>query len=170
MEPSGDEPQELGSCEFSFKPKAELVSVVRRFLKDFFGRVLNNPEAVSRMTLAAHELLENAVKYAESGETSIHVRIGTEGESTRISIRTRNCTSGNNLRVVCDTIDELKSAADPLHHYLSVMQRTCDCVGTSGLGLARIRAETDMEIDWSIQGNQLIVTVETALPCAEERT
>src|SRR5947209_8429255 len=61
--------------ELNFRPNVALVSVVRRFVNEFYQRFLSDPDATSRLALATHELLENAVKYSKDGETTIRIEL-----------------------------------------------------------------------------------------------
>ena len=44
-----------------FRPNIKLVSTVRRFTGEFYRRVLVDQELASRLALATHEMLENAM-------------------------------------------------------------------------------------------------------------
>src|SRR5215217_7663315 len=59
--------------ELAFSPNMRLIAVVRRFVSEFYNQVLSDPETTSRLTLASHELLENAVKYSFDGNTCIQI-------------------------------------------------------------------------------------------------
>lgn len=157
--------QELGCCEFSFQPNPELVSVVRRFLAEFYERMLQDRETVARIGLAAHELLENAIKYAQTGETRIGVRIWTEGHHAFVTICTENRASHENVEAVKQAVEEVQSAADPFVHYLDMMHRSSKLVHGSGLGLARIRAEAEMDVGCALgEHDKLTISAETAVP------
>jgi anti-sigma regulatory factor (Ser/Thr protein kinase) len=84
------ERRDLGFCEVSFEKRPELVSIVRRFVSDFYDRTLADPEATSRVALATHELLENAVKYSRDGRAKVRIEVSGRGEKVRVRIRTRN--------------------------------------------------------------------------------
>ena len=74
------ERRDLGFCELSFEKRPELVSIVRRFVSDFYDRTLADPDATSRVALATHELLENAVEESLRRRTGIRLS-GSAGQS-----------------------------------------------------------------------------------------
>jgi hypothetical protein len=127
----------------SFRPNAALVSAVRRFVAEIYERWLT-PELTSQVALASHELLENAVLHSSDGVTEVHLAIAPLGDGQTVCIRTRNTASPENLDVLRAAFAELDAAPDPDAYYQVMMQRTAKRTDGSGLGLARIRAETGM--------------------------
>src|SRR5258706_15726760 len=94
--------------ELAFSPNMRLIAVVRRFVSDFYSEVLSDAEITSRLTVASHELLENAVKYSFDGNTciQIEVRKDDDGQGTVVTIDTRNRTDPKNLVALRTLIDE----------------------------------------------------------------
>src|SRR3954463_920520 len=82
--------RDLGFCEISFEKRPELVSIVRRFVTDFYDRTLANPDATSRVALATHELLENAVKYSRDGRAKVRIQVTGDEHRVQVRIRTKN--------------------------------------------------------------------------------
>ena len=60
------------SLSFALKiqPHPRMVSIIRRFVEESFEKLVGDPEAVFRVSLAVHELLENAAKYMVSDGTA----------------------------------------------------------------------------------------------------
>lgn len=133
----------------SFRPNTALVSTVRRFVAEIYERWLT-PELTSRVALASHELLENAVLYASDGVTEVHIEIAPLGDGQTVCIRTRNTASPENLDVLRAAFAELDAATDPEAYYQVMMRRTAKRTHGSGLGLARILAETGMAMTLDI--------------------
>ncbi|MDB4955483.1 MAG: hypothetical protein JWO36_3052 [Myxococcales bacterium] len=129
-----------------FRPNIKLVSTVRRFTADFYRRVLVDTELSDRLALATHELLENAVAYSVDNETSIRIEI--DGEL--LVITTWNRTSYERAAQVRTAIEEMNNT-DPDSYYQQTMIKTSKRTDGSGLGLARIRAEADMNISCVIE-------------------
>src|SRR6185503_5731609 len=100
-----------------FRPNIKLVSTVRRFTGEFYRRVLVDQELASRLALATHELLENAVTYAHDDETAI--RIEVEGEM--LSVRTWNRAVADRLVALRSSIDRVMAAPDPDVYYQEQM-------------------------------------------------
>ena len=137
---------DLGYCELSFKPDAKLVSIVRRFVSDFYERMLIDREGIDRVALATHELLENAVKYSSDGETSLRIQIDQIGPKAIVTIQTRNLATAENAKLLQRIVTELEAAEDPFEMYQDVMRRSLLDGDGSRLGLARLRAEAEMRM------------------------
>lgn len=151
------------SFDMSFAPTTNLVSVVRRFVMSLYERLLEDPEMSSQLGLATHELLENAVKYNIDAETMLRVTLTPHSESLSdivVTIRTRNRASAENLRIAQHLITRVREAEDPFMFYQELIQASADEPTGSGLGLARIRAETEMTIDFKIEGDELEIVAQ----------
>jgi hypothetical protein len=152
---------DLGFCELSFQRRPELVSVVRRFISDFYDRTLADPDASSRVALATHELLENSVKYARDGQASVRIEVKMSGTSAHIRIRTRNRAAKEDTAYIRRTISEMRGSPDPNLYYLDVIRRNARRTDGSGLGLARIHAEAEMEVSVKCARGFVTVIAET---------
>lgn len=147
----------MPSFTLSFRPNTALVSSVRRFVADIWESWLT-PELTSQVALASHELLENAVQYSSDGETEVHIEIEMLGNGQTVCIRTRNAASPENLDVLRAAFAELEAATDPDAYYQTMMRRTAKRTDGSGLGLARIRAETGLSMSLDIADNQVSIS------------
>jgi hypothetical protein len=147
--------------EVSFRPNVELISVVRRFVSEFYARMFKDADATSRVALATHELLENAVRYSKDGETRIRVEVMGDQPQSQIAIRTWNVATADHVDAVRLLFEEMDSNQDPFNHYQALMRRTARLVGGSGLGLARVRAEADMELSFEVAAGVLSVGAKT---------
>lgn len=159
--------QELASFEMSFSPSLELVSLVRRFVGAFYLRLLSDADLASRVALATHELLENAVKYSSDGETNIRMEIRSPATGPEIWIRTRNRTPADHAAVLARNIEEMNTLGDPFKFYQAVMRRSAKSGVAGGLGLGRIAAEAEMQISLEIAGDLVEVharSLPTQLP------
>lgn len=136
----------------SFSPSIELVSIVRRFVAAFYERMLTNTELAQRAALAAHELLENAVKYSTDGETTIRIDV-IRDRAPKLVIRTRNCTSRANAEILRSRLAELNACSDIATHYQTLLRRSTKIAPSEargGLGLGRVAAEADMDLTVAI--------------------
>jgi hypothetical protein len=151
--------------ELAFSPNMRLVATVRRFVNEFYSEVLGDPETTSRLTVASHELLENAVKYAADGSTSIHIDVRpVEGDaSTVVTIDTRNRTDAKHVAALRAIIDELSNATDPMAFYQTLMKRSARRPDGSGLGLGRIHAEADMSLTCEIAGDAVTLRAQARI-------
>jgi hypothetical protein len=136
--------------ELCFSPNVRLVPTVRRFVAEFYREAVENRDATSRLTVATHELLENAVRYASDGNTLIRIAVQREQGGVRVTIDTRNRASSNSIDSVRTALDELAAAADADAHYQVLMRRSAKRADGSGLGLGRVRAESGMQISYEV--------------------
>ena len=128
------------SVSFRAPPDVEHVEHVARFVAEICRTYVNDADALSRLQLAAYELMENVVKYTSQGDGEFQLqldRLDLEGRMTRLS-----------------------TADDPLSHYDSEIQASARRPFGSGLGLVRIRAEGEMVMDYAIDGDKVVVRVE----------
>jgi hypothetical protein len=163
------ERRDLGFCELSFEKRPDLVSIVRRFVSDFYDRTLADPDATSRVALATHELLENAVKYSRDGRAKVRIEVSGQGERVRVRIKTRNRGNPADAEHIRRTIEEMTSM-DANVYYLNLMRRNASRTDGSGLGLARIHAEAEMSMSVKCGKNGIItVSAETEVLLAQRK-
>ena len=67
--------------DLSIDPNPRFVSTVRRFVEEAFDRLSCEPDAVFRVAMTAHELLENAAKYSLTGPGAAAVLDAPGGRS-----------------------------------------------------------------------------------------
>jgi two-component sensor histidine kinase len=147
----------------SFRPNTALVSTVRRFVADIYERWLT-PELTSQVALASHELLENAVLHSSDGETEVQIEISLLGNGQTVFIRTRNTARPEDLDVLRSAFAELDAVEDADAYYLSMMRRSAKRTDGSGLGLARIRAETGMTMTLDISDHHVSICARIGTP------
>ena len=143
------------SFGLQIQPQPRMVSIVRRFVEESFEKLVGDPEAVFRVSLAVHELLENAAKYAVGDKTGIAVHFESNGRAA--SIKLTNQSTPEHIARLRASIQEIQSSREPLALFQSLMRRTDGVQKESGLGLARIRAEG--ELDLSLEIDSLMVTI-----------
>jgi two-component sensor histidine kinase len=154
--------------ELMFRPNVDLVSIVRRFVTEFYHCVFVDPETSSRLALATHELLENAVKYSTTGETRLRVQVGRNVRPCPVSIRTWNDANPAQIEVLGEIFGALNAAQDAFAYYQQQMHQTVHREDGSGLGLARIRAEADMNLKCEVTGSTVCIVAETYAELAKE--
>lgn len=153
--------------DLSFAPSINLVSLVRQFASDFYAEQLGEGDAVSRLALATHEILENAVKYSIDGMTRIRIEYRPEEKGGQVVLQTWNRPRPEHLAVLEQNMAELSAAADPMAHYLTLIKRTSTLPVGSGLGLGRIRAEAEMSVRYVIEGEWLQVIAEAPVSATQ---
>ena len=152
MEP-GSVKGKYAHMELTFSPNVELISLVRNFVKDFYDRVLGDPDLTWRLALATHELLENAVKFATDNSTRLFVEVEREGQQVRVSIVTRNRADPDQVLALKTLFEEMRASTDPVAHYQMLLRRSAKKTIGSGLGLGRIRAEAMLAMDYAVEGD-----------------
>src|SRR5262245_38662458 len=63
-----------------------LVSVTRRFVEAALEKFVTDPDLVARVAMTAHELLENAAKYAQQSKAELSVVMNQNQETGRRSL------------------------------------------------------------------------------------
>jgi anti-sigma regulatory factor (Ser/Thr protein kinase) len=139
--------------ELSFSPNVRLVSSVRRFVSEFYTQMLADADITSRLAVATHELLENAVRYSLDSNTTIRIGMKRQASGYAVTIDTRNRAHAPNVDGVRRALDELAAATDAQQHYQVLMRRNMKRTDGSGLGLGRVRAESGMAVSYEIEDN-----------------
>lgn len=147
----------------AFEPSPAFMQRVIRWLTDFCQLTLADLEMVARLRLAVSELVENVVKYGMQPNVSVEVELLDRAGTPMLRLGTRNRASPEYLERASRLLSELKSAADPLAYYDALVRESAPRAGVSGLGLARIRAEGELDLDYKVEGDELWIWVEAPL-------
>src|SRR5580692_688323 len=138
--------------EIIFRPSVILTTVVRRFITDFYENVIDSEDSVSRLALATHELLENSVKYGMPDETTT-LSVDLDQREGIVTIRTSNRSVSPHLEALQRRFAEMHAAPNAFKHYQQLLRETARETNVSGLGLARIRCEGEMDMDLKVEGD-----------------
>jgi len=157
---------ETHSVDLSFNPCLESVTAVRRFLEVHLGRLMHDTELISRMAVAVHELLENAAKYSTGGGSRLRVEFDLSAPRGALSISVANHADPRHLPELQAAIAELSSAEDPFDVYQQYLLRAATRDEGSGLGLARICVEAQMNVTLELSDQGVCVKA-VAAPRAE---
>jgi hypothetical protein len=147
--------------DLQFAPHWELIDPAREFLLQFFSVALKDPRIGSEVCVAAHELMENAIKYSPNDEAKVRIEVSTDGD---IVIAVENVVAPEQVPNLLAEVRAIADAPDPLAYY---RQRMADAAartdGRSCLGLARIRCEANMALDCQVHGDRVRVIARRAL-------
>lgn len=150
----------LVSLEVSFgaAPPQGMVTPLCQSLLELCRPLFQDEDAAARLRLTAHELLENIVKYSAEAGCDLNFelsRMATGALSARV--QTRNVPRAENRADAEARLTALTAAADPLEHYDSIIADSAQKPAGSGLGLARIHAETEYRLSHRFEGNALFI-------------
>lgn len=154
--------------DLSIDPNPRFVSTVRRFVEEAFDRLLPDPDAVFRVSMTAHELLENAAKYSLSGRALLRFSTRIEGEQALVNLSLINETTPAHIDRLRRRIDAICRAPDPFAHYQQVMRDSSRLTDESGLGLARIAAEAEMLLGLEVNGTTVAIMASTRASAARK--
>jgi two-component sensor histidine kinase len=135
-----------------------MVSPTRRIIEAKLGPVLQDEDAIFRVAMTAHELLENAAKYASDGQARLEVHVIPRGDDAIVQVAVTNNATLEHINQLGICYAEMNAASDAMAHYFALMRRNAKPGTLSRLGLARVRAEGEMEIAVDVQGPVVKVT------------
>jgi hypothetical protein len=145
--------------ELHVRPSLAFVSVVRRFVEELTKRFLS-PDDASRIALATHELLENAVKFSTDGATTIRMEI----DAALVRVVVRNRAARRHIDAVQALLAGIAESANPDDFYQALfVKRARVRDGSGGLGLARICAEAEMELTCRVTDDELELDATSAI-------
>jgi hypothetical protein len=154
------------SFELRLQPYPRMVSVVRRFVEQTFAKLGGDPDAVFRVSMAAHELLENAAKYSVGEFVQLEVQLDTSCDHLRTRL-TNETTPAHRARLR-DRIKLLQGALRPMDLYQTLMRRSFESGEESGLGLARICGEGDLDLSMEDFENTVTIVASSHPPRSDQ--
>jgi anti-sigma regulatory factor (Ser/Thr protein kinase) len=147
-------------CELSFSPNESLIATVRKFVGDFYVKVLGDENVTSRLVVASHELLENVVRYSADGESRIKVSVQSENSHFRIRIVTHNRGTPADVEAIRGLLAKFDPRANRKIVYRDLILGSAEREEGSGLGLGRVYAESEMDLSCKIELDTIELTAE----------
>lgn len=141
-------------------PSWVFVDDIRRFVESFCAAACPGADREEQLALAAHELVQNAIAHAST--PGLELRLEVDREAKRVRVSVSNKAAPEHVQVLRDRIDEARAQGDALQGYLAAMHRNPEARG--GIGLSRVRFESALDLDLSIDGDR--VTVHASGPLA----
>jgi hypothetical protein len=134
--------------ELRFDPRWTYISCVRKFVASFFMIGLADKERAEQISMAASELLENAVKYASEEEGYLEISIAKANHEVDVCVKNKaEADHINTLRREFALIH----TGQPEKVYLRKMQEAAMTEGQSRLGLIRILHESGAKLRLEVQ-------------------
>lgn len=147
-----------GFIRLKFGPRWKYIACARSFIQNFLAISIEDNIRADKIAMAASELLENAVKYANSDTTDIFVNVDPQDE--KIKVEVSNIASPEKINELKEIYSKLK-AGEPQDVYISLMKIAATRLnGNSQLGLARIQYETGGELQLNIVGNNVTMAID----------
>jgi len=164
--------------DLSIDPDPRFVSSVRRFVEEAFERLLPDPDAAFRVSLTAHELLDNAVKHGSAGRALLRFSARLGGEHALVNLSLINETTLFHIERLRTWLAAIGSAQNPVDHYQKLLgeyqsrtgpRRGYDRdqgrgSGDPGLGLARIAAEAQMMLGLEVKESTVAILASSRAP------
>jgi hypothetical protein len=132
-----------------------IVSPTRRLVEAKLAPALEDEDAVFRVAMTAHELLENAAKYASDGKARLEVEVSPRGDDAIVRVVVTNNSTKEHIDHLGTCYAEMNAETDAMAHYFTLMRRNAKAGSLSRLGLARVRAEGEMDIEVDIEGEKV---------------
>jgi hypothetical protein len=150
-----------GFLELKLKPADADPDAVRRFVQSHYGALLGDADLLYRVSMAAHEFIENAVKYARDGAARFTIELvpPPEGGAPCVAISLWNRADEHHLQELRRIFAEMAAASDAATDY-DMRLRAPGRKGGAGAGLARIRAEGQMRLSLICQGDNVCLRAE----------
>lgn len=158
MKASADKPVVSLDVSFGEAPPQGMVTPLCQSLSELCRPRLGDDDAATRLRLTAHELLENIVKYSTDGGCRFRFELHQAAGALNAIIETSNQPAPARRADAEERLAALTAARDPLEHYDSVIADSARRPAGSGLGLARIHAETEYRLSYRFDGPTLVIT------------
>jgi len=147
-----------GYLEFIFGPRWVYISAVRKFLRQFLLVTLEHSKWADLISISASELLENAIKYASEDGTKVKVVYYKDKNFLRLYVE--NFSNENNVNVLKKEVEKVMEGSSESMYLNKMMEAAMRNDGGSQLGFARIRYETNANIDIKIDNTLVRVTLD----------
>jgi len=149
----------------ALSPPTSFVKSVIGWLTHLSQLTLQDPEMASRVRIAVAELTENVIKYGRSGSQRVDIVLEQRHGQLYLRIETTNSAPERDIGRAVELLSQLRDSVDPVAYYDQLILSVAPTrePGVSGLGLARIRAEGELELDYRVQGDVLTISVETPI-------
>jgi len=153
----------------ALSPPTSFVQSVVCWLTHLSQLTTQDLEMQSRVRIAVAELTENVIKYGRRGSQRVDIALEQRRGQLYLRIETRNSAPERDIGRAVELLSQIRDSVDPIAYYdqLILSVAPTRTPGVSGLGLARIRAEGELELDYRVEGDVLTISVETPIGARE---
>lgn len=143
------------TVEIAFGPAWwSVIGTTRHFVEGVCRTAFGPDTDGMRVALAAHELLENAVKYGPGPDAPVRCALSVEPSEIRLAVS--NQARPDQVQRLAAHLEAVMDG-DPEAMYMRLMEESLERE-TSGLGLARIRCEAGAGLELAVDGPELTLT------------
>jgi hypothetical protein len=150
--------------DLSIDLNPRVVSMVRRFVEEALERIVPDPNAIFRVSMTAHELLENAARYALGSRAILRFSVKIAADLAAINLSLINETTPAHIARLRERISVLADCDDLFAHYQRLMRESTRGADEAGLGLARIASEAEMALGLEVKGPTVAIMASTRAP------
>jgi hypothetical protein len=135
------------------------------WLTEFSQLTVRDQDMAARVRIAVAELTENVVKYGRNQGARVDVALEQRGGALYMVVETTNSAPERHIERAVEILTGIRDSEDPVAFYDQLILAVAPTreVGVSGLGLARIRAEGELHIDYRLEGDRLTIFAETPI-------
>lgn len=145
-----------GYIEVRFLPEWTYISCLQTFVLNFFAVSHVDPIVAQRVSMIAGELLENAVKYSNGGESMARITIENEGRT--IQVQVSNTADPEHIEILHQEFATMKDLSPQEGYLQKLKEASSRSDGQSQVGLARVRHEGQTELVLLVEDSRVSVT------------
>src|SRR5436305_15045054 len=140
--------------ELRFGPRWTYISSVRKFVASFFMIGLSDKGRAEQISIAASELLENAVKYASEEDGYLKITIAKADREVDVCVK--NKAEPHHINILRRELALIRSG-QPEQVYLKKMEEAAMTEGQSRLGLIRILFEAGARLRLEVNDGEVSI-------------
>jgi anti-sigma regulatory factor (Ser/Thr protein kinase) len=139
--PTSDDDHRAKTLTMRLEARWSFVDDIRRLVHTFCAEAADE-ERGAEVALAAHEMVQNAIANASSPDIELELAVDPAARGVQLAV-SHGCAPEKVERLRA-RLARLYAYADALQGYLATMAENPD--GQGGLGLARIRYESNLDL------------------------
>jgi hypothetical protein len=148
--------RESVQLEMDLKPSLASVSTMRRVVDDLAHQVISDEDASWRLSMAAHELLDNARCHGQDGVAHLRFDIEPREHGHVATVAVRSLATPAEVAHFQELWTRMQAWSDAWAFYRAAIAKAMGHPGQSGLGLARIWAEGEMAVAVAVDDDRSV--------------